>query len=126
AARGGGGPRGCNDGVAPEQALGAAGFGCEPGGRLVQGRVLSAVLPRVRDIRRNGACAVDLCLLAAGNVDGYYERGAQYWDIAAGSLIAQEAGAVVGGAFGAPAGPSVTDGGGSCAVRGIARPAGRP
>ena len=101
-------PLACNDGVALEQALIATGFGYEPGRRLAQGRVLSAVLPRVRDIRRNGACAVDLCLLAAGNVDGYYERGVQDWDIAAGSLIAQEAGAVVGGLSGQPAGPSMT------------------
>jgi len=105
-------PLACNDGVALEQALVATGFGYEPGRRLVQGRVLSAVLPRVRDIRRNGACAVDLCLLAAGNVDGYYERGVQYWDIAAGSLIAREAGAVVGGLSGRPAGPSMTIGAG--------------
>jgi myo-inositol-1(or 4)-monophosphatase len=105
-------PLACNDGVTLEQALIATGFGYEPGRRLVQGRVLSAVLPRVRDIRRSGACAVDLCLLAAGNVDGYYERGVQYWDIAAGSLIAREAGAVIGGLAGRPAGPSMTIGAG--------------
>jgi len=105
-------PLACNDGVALEQALIATGFGYESGRRQVQGRVLSAVLPRVRDIRRNGACAVDLCLLAAGNIDGYYERGVQYWDIAAGSLIAREAGAVVGGLAGQPAGPSMTIGAG--------------
>src|SRR6266567_1870007 len=52
------------------------------------------------------------CSLAAGNVDGYYERGVQYWDIAAGSLIAREAGALVGGLAGKPAGPSMTIGGG--------------
>ena len=94
------------------RALIATGFGYERARRLVQGEVLSAILPRVRDIRRNGACAVDLCSLAAGNVDGYYERGVQYWDIAAGSLIAREAGAVVGGLAGQPAGPSMTVGGG--------------
>ena len=94
------------------RALIATGFGYERARRLVQGEVLSAVLPRVRDIRRNGACAVDLCSLAAGNVDGYYERGVQYWDIAAGSLIAREAGAVVGGLAGKPAGSSMTLGGG--------------
>ncbi len=102
----------CNDGVPLERALIATGFGYERRRRLVQGQVLSAVLPRVRDIRRNGACAVDLCSLAAGNVDGYYERGVQYWDIAAGSLIAREAGALVGGLAGKPAGPSMTIGGG--------------
>jgi myo-inositol-1(or 4)-monophosphatase len=101
-------PLSCNDDVPLARALIATGFGYERGRRLVQGQVLSVVLPRVRDIRRNGACAVDLCSLAAGNVDGYYERGVQYWDIAAGSLIAREAGAVVGGLAGKPAGPSMT------------------
>lgn len=105
-------PLSCNAGVPLSRALIATGFGYERSRRLVQGRVLSAVLPRVRDIRRNGACAVDLCSLAAGNVDGYYERGVQYWDIAAGSLIAREAGAVVGGLAGRPAGTSMTIGAG--------------
>ncbi|HUZ53325.1 MAG TPA: inositol monophosphatase family protein [Streptosporangiaceae bacterium] len=105
-------PLACNADVPLSRALIATGFGYERARRGVQGQVLSAVLPRVRDIRRNGACAVDLCSLAAGNVDGYYERGVQYWDIAAGSLIAREAGAVVGGLAGKPAGPSMTIGGG--------------
>ncbi len=48
---------------------------------------------RVRDIRRAGAAAVDLCSVAAGRVDAYYEQGTHYWDIAAGGLIAREAGA---------------------------------
>ncbi len=98
----------CTAGVPLDRALIATGFGYERGRRSRQGKVLSVVLPRVRDIRRNGACAVDLCSLAAGNVDGYYERGVQYWDIAAGSLIAREAGATVGGLAGRPAGPSMT------------------
>jgi myo-inositol-1(or 4)-monophosphatase len=105
-------PLACNADVPLAQALVATGFGYERGRRQAQGQVLSAILPRVRDIRRNGACAVDLCSLAAGNVDGYYERGVQYWDIAAGSLIAREAGAVVGGLAGRPAGPSMTIGAG--------------
>jgi myo-inositol-1(or 4)-monophosphatase len=94
------------------RALVATGFGYEVGRRAVQGQVVSAVLPRVRDIRRCGSCAVDLCSLAAGQVDGYYERGVQYWDIAAGSLIAREAGAQVAGLSGRPAGPSMTLAGG--------------
>jgi len=105
-------PLACNDDVPLARALIATGFGYERGRRLVQGQVLSAVLPRVRDIRRNGACAVDLCSLAAGNVDGYYERGVQYWDIAAGSLIAREAGALVGGLASRPASPAMTIGAG--------------
>ena len=102
----------CRGDVSLSGALIATGFGYERGRRVVQGQVLSAVLPRVRDIRRNGACSVDLCSLAAGNVDGYYERGVQYWDIAAGTLIAREAGAVVGGLAGKPPGPSMTIGAG--------------
>ena len=103
---------GLQPGVPLERALVATGFGYETGRRRVQGEVLSAILPRVRDIRRNGACAVDLCSLAAGQVDAYYERGVQYWDIAAGSLIAREAGAVVAGLAGRQAGPSMTLGAG--------------
>jgi len=102
----------CNVDVPLNRALIATGFGYEPGRRLVQGQVVAALLPRVRDIRRNGAAAVDLCSLAAGNVDGYYERGVQYWDIAAGSLIAREAGAIVAGLAGKPASPAMTVGGG--------------
>jgi myo-inositol-1(or 4)-monophosphatase len=98
----------CNADVPLARALVATGFGYEPGRRRVQGQVVSAVLPRVRDIRRGGACAVDLCSLAAGQVDGYYERGVHYWDIAAGSLIAREAGAQVAGLCGRPAGTSMT------------------
>jgi myo-inositol-1(or 4)-monophosphatase len=101
-------PLSCTADVPLSRALIATGFGYERARRVVQGQVLSAVLPRVRDIRRNGACSVDLCSVAAGNVDGYYERGVQYWDIAAGTLIAREAGAVVGGLAGRPAGPSMT------------------
>jgi myo-inositol-1(or 4)-monophosphatase len=102
----------CNEEVPLGRALVATGFGYAPERRRVQGQVVGALLPYVRDIRRNGAAAVDLCSLAAGNVDGYYERGVQYWDIAAGSLIAREAGAIVGGLGGKPAGPSMTVGGG--------------
>jgi myo-inositol-1(or 4)-monophosphatase len=102
----------CTAGVPLDRALIATGFGYQRARRLAQGRVLSEVLPRVRDIRRGGACAVDLCSLAAGNVDGYYERGVQYWDIAAGSLIAREAGAEVAGLNGGPPGPELTIGAG--------------
>jgi myo-inositol-1(or 4)-monophosphatase len=66
------------------------------------------VLPRVRDIRRAGSCAVDLCSVAAGRVDAFYERGVNYWDYAAGGLVASEAGARLGGLAGKPASPSMT------------------
>ncbi len=98
----------CNQAVELGQALVATGFGYEAGLRLVQGEVLRGVLPRVRDIRRGGSCAVDLCSVASGSVDAYYERGVNLWDIAAGGLIAAEAGARVTGLHGRPAGPSMT------------------
>jgi myo-inositol-1(or 4)-monophosphatase len=66
------------------------------------------VLPCVRDIRRAGSAAVDLCSVAAGRLDGYFERGLNYWDYAAGGLIAREAGAVVGGLSGRAESSSMT------------------
>jgi myo-inositol-1(or 4)-monophosphatase len=98
----------CNRDVPLDQALVATGFGYEAGRRRVQGEVLEAVLPLVRDIRRGGSAAVDLCSVASGAVDAYYERGVNLWDIAAGSLIAAEAGASVTGLRGRPASPSMT------------------
>lgn len=98
----------CGPGPELAQALVATGFGYDAGRRKVQGEVVAALLPRVRDIRRAGSAAVDLCMVAAGRVDGYYERGLNYWDYAAGGLIAREAGAVVGGLSGRPEGPAMT------------------
>jgi myo-inositol-1(or 4)-monophosphatase len=77
-------------------ALVATGFAYAPERRRAQAAVLAEVLPRVRDIRRMGAAAVDLCSVACGRVDAYYERGLHHWDLAAGALIAAEAGAMVG------------------------------
>jgi myo-inositol-1(or 4)-monophosphatase len=76
-------------------ALVATGFSYEAARRERQARVLTTVLPRVRDIRRMGAAALDLCAVASGRVDAYYERGLGAWDFAAGALIAAEAGALV-------------------------------
>ena len=88
------------------------------GSGQTQGTVVAAVLPRVRDIRRAGSAAADLCSVAAGLVDAYYEQGVHYWDIAAGGLIAREAGAVMGG-LRRPAGRRGDDDrGGPDAVRG--------
>lgn len=78
-------------------ALVATGFGYAASRRQGQARTLAQVLPEVRDIRRVGAAALDLCWVAAGRVDAYYERGTHPWDFTAGALIAEEAGAVVGG-----------------------------
>ena len=98
----------CNSGVALDQALVGTGFGYDPERRRVQGEVLAAVLPHVRDIRRGGSAANDLCSVAAGRLDAFFERGLHYWDYAAGGLIAREAGALVGGLSGRPESSSMT------------------
>jgi myo-inositol-1(or 4)-monophosphatase len=74
-------------------ALVATGFGYDAELRRRQAALLPEVVPRVRDIRRSGSCAVDLCWTACGRVDAFYERGPADWDVAAGLLIAEEAGA---------------------------------
>lgn len=71
------------------------GFGYTVERKLEQLEMLSRVLPRVRDIRRFGSAAYDLCLLAVGRLDAYFERGLQPWDYAGGALIAREAGALL-------------------------------
>jgi fructose-1,6-bisphosphatase/inositol monophosphatase family enzyme len=90
----------CASGVPLGQALVGTGFGYDAGRRRVQGEVIAALLPYVRDIRRGGSASVDLCSVAAGRLDAFYERGLNYWDFAAGGLIAREAGAMVGGLAG--------------------------
>ncbi|HEY0249352.1 MAG TPA: inositol monophosphatase family protein [Gryllotalpicola sp.] len=89
-------------GVELSRALVATGFGYTSERRAQQASVVARLLPRVRDIRRIGSAALDLCSVAAGRVDAYYERGTNPWDHAAGALIAAEAGARVGGLGGAP------------------------
>jgi myo-inositol-1(or 4)-monophosphatase len=83
-------------------ALVATGFSYLPEDRRRQAKVLVHVLPAVRDIRRHGSAALDLCWVACGRVDAYYEVGLQPWDIAAGVLVASEAGALVCGVDGGP------------------------
>ena len=75
------------------RALVATGFGYSPEVRREQALMLAALIGSIRDIRRMGAAAVDLCSVACGRVDAYYERGLNHWDLAAGRLIAEEAGA---------------------------------
>ena len=76
-------------------ALVATGFGYAADVREAQARVLARLLPRVRDVRRLGAAALDLAWAAAGRVDCYYERGVHHWDVAAGALICARAGLAV-------------------------------
>ncbi len=77
-------------------ALCATGFGYDPERRRRQAEVLTAVIPEIRDVRRVGAAAVDICSVACGRLDAYWERGLGPWDLAAGAVVATEAGAVVG------------------------------
>jgi len=76
-------------------ALVATGFAYSSERRARQAAVLAELLPRIRDLRRMGAAALDLCSVGAGRVDAYYEIGLGRWDLAAGQLVATEAGAVV-------------------------------
>lgn len=80
-----------------ETALVATGFGYRAEQRATQAQVLQRVLPRVRDIRRLGSAAIDCAMVGEGVVDAYFEQGVNPWDIAAGALVAQEAGAVLRG-----------------------------
>lgn len=84
-----------NDGVPLARALIGTGFGYLAQRRARQGQIIGALLPRVRDIRRIGSAALDLCAVAGGHLDGYYEEGVNAWDVAAGGLIAREAGALM-------------------------------
>jgi myo-inositol-1(or 4)-monophosphatase len=78
-----------------DSALVATGFSYEAERRAEQAEVLRKVIPSVRDIRRAGAASLDLCGVACGRLDGYYERGLQPWDWAAGRLLVTEAGGEV-------------------------------
>ena len=84
-------------GVALPLALVGTGFGYSWERRVRQARVVTGLIDQVRDIRRIGSAALDLCSVAAGRLDLYYERGLNPWDHAAGALVASEAGARVGG-----------------------------
>jgi myo-inositol-1(or 4)-monophosphatase len=86
-------------------ALIGTGFSYSARRRGLQAAVLPRLLPLVRDIRRYGVAALDLCWVACGRLDGYFEAGGQPWDVAAGLLIAAEAGAAVSGLDGGPVAP---------------------
>ena len=83
----------CNDPIALDRSLIATGFQYDVSHRISQLEDFSKLVPIVRDLRRNGAAAVDLCHVAMGALDGYYEAGLKEWDWAAGALVATEAGA---------------------------------
>lgn len=78
-----------------QNALVATGFLPDRKTRTLQGKLLTEILPDVQDIRRSGSPVIDLCRVASGVIDGFYEFGLKKWDISAGSIIAQAAGAKV-------------------------------
>jgi myo-inositol-1(or 4)-monophosphatase len=107
AVRGGGAflndrPVRCRPAPPLDQALVSTGFNYVHTVRSHQADVAQRLIPRLRDIRRSGSAAIDLSDVAAGRLDGYYERGLSPWDLAAGDLIAREAGALTGGRPGDP------------------------
>jgi myo-inositol-1(or 4)-monophosphatase len=101
AVRGGGArrngvPIGCAAPVDLAVAVIGTGFSYSRELRISQARTLSALLPQIGDIRRFGSCALDLCAVAEGSIDGYVEEGVGgAWDYLAGGLVAREAGAEV-------------------------------
>jgi myo-inositol-1(or 4)-monophosphatase len=103
-----GSPLHCSTQSDPAFALTATGFGYAASLRAQQAVALADVLPQVRDIRRAGCAALDLCGVAAGRLDAFFEAGMLRWDWAAGSLIAEEAGARVAGIGGRPPGTWTT------------------
>ena len=94
------------------RALVGTGFGYTVEERTLEGALVAKILPQVRDIRRLGSAAIDLCLVADGRLDAYYEIGLNPWDMAAGSLVVAEAGGAVQGLTGGPASPAMTIAGG--------------
>lgn len=110
-----------NDARPLSHSLVGTGFGYTTERRRAQGAVVAALLPRVRDIRRIGSAALDLCAVASGHLDLHYERGLKPWDMAAGQLIATEAGAVVTGLHGRPATEQMTVAGPAGSVADLVR-----
>jgi len=86
-------PLGASSAVELSMSLVGTGFSYAPEQRTRQAEILTTLLPVVRDIRRMGSCSLDLCMVAAGQLDAYYEDAVHVWDWAAGALIALEAGA---------------------------------
>lgn len=84
----------CNDPVPLNRALIGTGFAYDVERRVEQGRIVAQLLPQIRDLRRLGSAAVDICYVATGVLDGYFEHGLFEWDRAAAELIAKEAGAI--------------------------------
>jgi myo-inositol-1(or 4)-monophosphatase len=90
------------------EAVVGTGFAYDAARRERQGHVVARLLPRVANLRRFGSASLELCAVAAGRLDAYFEAGLHNWDYAAGVLIAGEAGCVTSGLRGRPASPQMT------------------
>jgi myo-inositol-1(or 4)-monophosphatase len=99
-------PISCSTTTELAHALVATGFGYAPERRMAQAWRVAGMIGRVRDIRRLGAASVDLCHVACGRVDAYFEEGLGPWDLAAGELVAREAGCRSGDFHGGPVRPA--------------------
>jgi len=98
----------CSSASQLSMALIGTGFNYSPMIRAMQARRLAVLLPEVRDVRRFGSAALDLCMVACGRLDAYFEEHLNSWDLAAGVLIASEAGAITSNFHGGVAGPDAT------------------
>lgn len=87
-------------------ALVCTGFSYSADARVRQSRRIPLIIDKIRDLRRFGAAAVDLCFVACGRLDGYFEENLHQWDLAAGQLIATEAGALISDFSGKPVRPA--------------------
>lgn len=94
----------CSAATSLAHSLVGTGFGYDERRRAAQSLLLPSLLPAVRDLRRLGAGSLDLCAVASGRLDAYFEQGLSPWDLSAGGLIAVESGARVEGLRGRPAG----------------------
>ena len=111
AVRGGGAtlngrPISCSTLTDVSKALVATGFSYTPAHRTVQSHRVTEFIHRIRDIRRMGAAAVEICFVACGRLDAYFEENLHSWDVVAAELIAREAGARSGDFEGGPMHPA--------------------
>ena len=90
-----GSPVSCNAETDLTRALVATGFNYSPANRVIQAERIPRIIDKIRDIRRFGAASLDMCFVACGRYDAYYEEHLFAWDISAGAVIATEAGCAI-------------------------------
>lgn len=85
----------CRSNTDLADSLVATGFSYTPADRVRQSARVPGIIDRIRDLRRFGAAAIDLCFVACGRVDAYFEENLHWWDLVAGQLVVTEAGGIV-------------------------------